>query len=136
MGHCVICDVSYLLKGMSKLFTSHVDSFDESFIADELPFTDTMAGLILPDFDKELVTVNCCWLYPKFDLLAISFLIKVVSDPQSKSAFISTEIGPFDNIIGMICKKVWLFLISVYTVASESFGGLDASVLWLSVARW
>ena len=44
---------------MSRLFTTHTDSFNESFIADELALTETIAELILSDFDKALVTVNC-----------------------------------------------------------------------------
>lgn len=67
--------------------------------------------------------------YLLFNLLAVSFLNKVVSDPQSKSAFVSTEIAPFDSIVGMICKKVWLFPISLCTAASVSFGGMDVSAL-------
>ena len=55
-----ISDVSYLLKDISRLFTSHADSFDESFIAHELALTETIAESILSDFDKALVTVNCC----------------------------------------------------------------------------
>ena len=52
--------MSYLLKDISRLFTSHADSFDESFIAHELALTETIAESILSDFDKALVTVNCC----------------------------------------------------------------------------
>ena len=52
-----------------------------------------------------------------------------MSDSQSKRAFVSTERGPFNNVIGMTCKKLWLF-----TAASISFGGSDVSVLWMSVA--
>ena len=52
--------MSYLLKGISRLFTTHADSFDESFIANELTLTETIDESILSDFDKALVTVNCC----------------------------------------------------------------------------
>ena len=45
---------------MSRLFTSHVDSFDEFLIADELVLTETIAESILFDIDKPLVTINCC----------------------------------------------------------------------------
>ena len=59
-GHlCFISDLPYLLKGISRLLTTHADSFNESFIGDELALTETKAGLILSDFDKALVTVNC-----------------------------------------------------------------------------
>ena len=52
--------MSYLLKSISRLFTSHADSFDESFTDDELVLTETIAESILSEFDKVLVTVNCC----------------------------------------------------------------------------
>ena len=70
--------------------------------------TETIAELILSDFAKKLVTVNCCWLPSRFNILAIPFLDKVVFDPQSRVVFVSTEIGPFD-IIEMTDKKVLLF---------------------------
>lgn len=57
---CFILDVSYLLKGISRLFTNHTSSFSESFIADELWLTETIAELILSDFGEALVTINCC----------------------------------------------------------------------------
>ena len=57
---CFTSDVPYLLKSMSRLFTGYAASFDESFIADELALTETIADSILFDFDKVLVTVNCC----------------------------------------------------------------------------
>ena len=50
----------YLLKSMSRLFTGYAASFDESFTADELALTETIAESILSDFDKVLATVNCC----------------------------------------------------------------------------
>ena len=40
-----------------------------------------MAELILSDFDKALVTVECCNVPSKFNFLGISFTKKVVSDP-------------------------------------------------------
>ena len=52
--------MSYLLKGIAKLFTSYDDSFDESFIINEQALTGTIAESILSDFDKVLVTVNYC----------------------------------------------------------------------------
>ena len=51
--------MSYLLKDISRLFTSHADSFDESFIADELVLTKMMAESILFGFHKALVTADC-----------------------------------------------------------------------------
>ena len=125
-----------LLTGISRLFASHADSFNESFVADALVVTETIADSILSDFDKALVTANGCWLRSRFNLLVISFLNKVVSDSQSKSAFFSTERVPFENNIGMNCKKVCLFPIRVYAVALVSFDGSNVTVLWLSVAWW
>ena len=66
-----ISGVSYLLKVISRLFTSQADSFDESFIADELALTETIAESIWSDFDKALVTGYCCWLPSRFNLLEI-----------------------------------------------------------------
>ena len=74
---CLILDVSYLLKDISRLFTSHADSFDESFIADELVLTKMMAESILFGFHKALVTADCCWLPSRCNLSAISFLKKL-----------------------------------------------------------
>ena len=65
---CFISDVSYLLKGIPRLFTSHADSFDEYFKANELALTEAIVESILSDFDKALVTVNCCWLPSRFIL--------------------------------------------------------------------
>ena len=45
------------LKGMSRLFRSNADCFEESCITDELLLTETIAELILCDFAKKLVTV-------------------------------------------------------------------------------
>ena len=61
MGTFVLFRMCHIfLKVISRLFTSHADSFDESFIADELALTETISESILLDFDKELVTVNFC----------------------------------------------------------------------------
>lgn len=38
-----ISNVSYLVKGISRLYTSHVDSFDKSFMTDKLALTETIA---------------------------------------------------------------------------------------------
>ena len=48
----------YLLKGIFILFTNKTDRFDESFIADDLALTQTIAELVFSDFDKTLVTDN------------------------------------------------------------------------------
>ena len=42
------------LKGMSRLFRSNADCFEESFINDELLLTETIAELILSDFAKKV----------------------------------------------------------------------------------
>ena len=52
---CLVLVVSYILKGISRLFASHTDSFDKSFIANELVLTETIAESILSDFDKALL---------------------------------------------------------------------------------
>ena len=76
-----ISDLPYLLKGIFILFTTKTDRFDESFIADDLALTQTIAELIFSDFNKTLVTDNYFWLTSRFNLLKIFFLAKVVSDP-------------------------------------------------------
>ena len=52
---CLVLVVSYILKGICRLFASHTDSFDKSFIANELVLTETIAESILSDFDKALL---------------------------------------------------------------------------------
>ena len=44
---CLISNVLYLLKGMSRLFTSPADSLEESFIANELSLIEMTSDLTL-----------------------------------------------------------------------------------------
>ena len=59
---------------LDRLFTSHADSFEESSIVNKLALTETITEYFLSEFDKALATINCCWLPPRFNVLAISFL--------------------------------------------------------------
>ena len=77
---------------------------------------------ILSDFEKTLVTVKCCKVPSTFNILAISFPKKVVSDPYCLSAFASIEIGPVWIVkkCGFLCDTN-----CVCAVASVSFSGLN-----------
>ena len=70
--------------------------------------------------------VKCCKVPSTFNLLAISFPHKVVSD---RCTLVSIETRPFDKTFIMNCKKVELFPICICTVASVPFDGSDVSAL-------
>ena len=63
----------------------------------ELISNDTVAESISCDLDRALVTLSFSCFPLRFNLCAMSFLNKVVSEPQSNKALVSMKVRPFDS---------------------------------------
>ena len=100
----------------------------------ELISNDRVAESILCDPDRALVTQSFSCFPSRFNHSAMSFLGKVLSEPQSNKALVSMQICPFDSFMGIICIKkcvlhqvVYLLLLQFVGV-TRMFGRL---VQWL-----
>ena len=88
----------------------------------ELISNDTVAESILRDLDRALVILSFSCFPLRFNLCAMLFLSKVVSEPQSNKALVSVKVCPFASFTGIICRKVCFAPSCVLTAASLCWG--------------
>ena len=88
----------------------------------ELISNDTVAESISCDLDRALVILSFSCFPLRFNLCVMSFLNKVVSDPQSNKALDSTKVCAFDSFTGINCIKVCSAPSCVFTAASTCWG--------------
>ena len=108
--------------GIFKLCAIQADICVELDTDLELTSNDTVAEWILCDLDRALVTLSFSCFPLRFNLCVMSFLNKVVSDPQSNKALDSMNVCPFDSFTGINCTKVCSAPSCVFTAASTYWG--------------
>ena len=102
----MISETSYRLNCIFKVCTPQADICVEPDTDVELISNDTVTESILCDLDRALVTLSFSCFPLRFNLCAMSFLNKVVSEPQSNKALVSMKVCPFDSFTGIICSSL------------------------------
>ena len=117
-----ISETSCRLNGILKLCTTQADICVKPDTDVELISNDTVAESILCDPDRALVKLSFSCFPSRFNHSAMSFLSKVLSEPQSNKALVSMQICPFDNFTGIICIKKCVLHQVVYLLLLQFVG--------------
>ena len=125
---CLISETLYQLNSIFKFCTTEADICVEPDTDVELIPSGTVAESILCDLDRALVIVSFSCFLLRFNLCTMSFLSKIVSEPQFNKALVSMKVCPFDSFMGIICRKVCFAPSCVLTAASLCRGN---SNVWL-----
>ena len=133
---CLVSETSHRLNGIFKFCTSQVNICVELDADAELISNDSVAESILCDLDRALVILSFSCFHLRFNLRAMSFLSKVVSEPQSNKTLVFMKVYTFDSFTGIICRKVCFAPGCVLTAASRCWSNSNVWLFCPIAACW